>query len=52
MINNLRYIIKNLDYEIVRDIELINQDTTLPFFKFPYLYSPLSVAKRIVITDE
>ena len=34
------------------DIELINQDTTLPFFKFPYLYSPLSVAKRIVITDE
>ena len=24
MINNLRYIIKNLDYEIVRDIELIN----------------------------
>ncbi len=34
------------------DIELVNQDITLPFFKFPYLYSPLSVAKRIVITDE
>ena len=34
------------------DIELVNQDKTLPFFKFPYLYSPLSVAKRIVITDE
>tara|TARA_R110000824_G_scaffold236168_1_gene424929 strand:+ start:41 stop:1888 length:1848 start_codon:yes stop_codon:yes gene_type:complete len=34
------------------DIQLVNQDTTLPFFKFPYLYAPLSVAKRIVITDE
>ena len=34
------------------DIELVNQDKTLPFFKFPYLYSPLSVATRIVITDE
>tara|TARA_R100001163_G_scaffold25023_1_gene20640 strand:+ start:510 stop:2354 length:1845 start_codon:yes stop_codon:yes gene_type:complete len=34
------------------DIELVNQDKTLPFFKFPYLYSPLSVADRIVITDE
>ena len=34
------------------DIELVNQDKTLPFFKFPYLYSPLSVAKRVVITDE
>ena len=34
------------------DIELVNQDKALPFFKFPYLYSPLSVAKRIVITDE
>ena len=34
------------------DIELVNQDKTLPFFQFPYLYSPLSVAKRIVITDE
>ena len=34
------------------DIELVNQDKTLPFFKFPYLYAPLSIAKRIVITDE
>tara|TARA_R100000664_G_C2754784_1_gene142427 strand:+ start:1302 stop:3146 length:1845 start_codon:yes stop_codon:yes gene_type:complete len=34
------------------DIELVNQDKTLPFFKFPYLYSPLSVTDRIVITDE
>ena len=34
------------------DMELVNQDKTLPFFKFPYLYSPLSIGKRIVITDE
>jgi hypothetical protein len=34
------------------DIELINQDTALPFFKFPYLYSPLTVAKRIKVLDE
>ena len=34
------------------DIELVNQDTALPFFKFPYLYSPLTVAKRIKVLDE
>lgn len=34
------------------DIELVNQDTTLPFFKFPYLYSPLTIAKRIKVLDE
>ena len=34
------------------DIEIMNQDTALPFFKFPYLYSPLTVAKRIKVLDE
>ena len=34
------------------DIELVNQDTALPFFKFPYLYSPFTVAKRIKVLDE
>ena len=34
------------------DISLVNQDTTLPYFKFPYLYSPLTVAKRIKVIDE
>ena len=34
------------------DIELVNQDTTLPYFKFPYLYSPLTVADRIEVIDE
>ena len=34
------------------DIQLVNQDTTLPFFKFPYLYSPLTVSNRITVLDE
>ena len=34
------------------DIEIINQDTTLPFFKFPYLYSPFSISNRITVLDE
>ena len=34
------------------DIELVNQDVSLPFFKFPYLYSPLTVTKRIKVLDE
>tara|TARA_R110002110_G_scaffold240613_1_gene456832 strand:- start:836 stop:2671 length:1836 start_codon:yes stop_codon:yes gene_type:complete len=34
------------------DISLVNQDTTLPYFKFPYLYSPHTVARRIKVIDE
>tara|TARA_R110002110_G_scaffold88791_3_gene231290 strand:- start:2139 stop:3968 length:1830 start_codon:yes stop_codon:yes gene_type:complete len=34
------------------DIELVNQDITLQYFKFPYLYSPLTVAERIEVIDE
>lgn len=34
------------------DISLVNQDITLPYFKFPYLYSPLSIANRIKVIDE
>lgn len=34
------------------DIGVINQDVTLPYFKFPYLYSPMSVANRIEVIDE
>ena len=34
------------------DISLVNQNLTLPYFKFPYLYSPLTVAKRIKVIDE
>jgi hypothetical protein len=34
------------------DEEFINQTTTLPFFKFPYLYRPNSMANRIDVIDE
>tara|TARA_R110002020_G_scaffold120877_2_gene275211 strand:- start:953 stop:2788 length:1836 start_codon:yes stop_codon:yes gene_type:complete len=34
------------------DIQLVNEDISLQFFKFPYLYAPLSVANRIVVIDE
>jgi len=34
------------------DISLVNQDITLPYFKFPYLYSPFSLTNRIKVVDE
>ena len=34
------------------DIELANQTTQLPFFKFPYLYRPYTVTNNIKIVDE
>ena len=34
------------------DIQIVTQDTTLPFFKFPYLYAPLSISNRITVVDE
>ena len=30
---------------------MVTQNTRLPFFKFPYLYSPLTIGERIEITD-
>jgi len=34
------------------DISLINQDTTLPFFKFPYLNYPIDISNYIEVIDE
>jgi hypothetical protein len=34
------------------DVNLINQNTTLPFFKFPYIYNPKSLVDRIEVIDE
>ena len=34
------------------DIEIINQNITLPFFKFPYLINPISLANKINVIDE
>jgi len=34
------------------DISLVNKDTALPFFKFPYLSYPQTIANYIEVTDE
>jgi len=34
------------------DIEIVNQNITLPFFKFPYLINPNSLASKINVIDE
>lgn len=34
------------------DENMINQSTTLPFFKFPYLYRPNSLINKIEVIDE
>ena len=46
-------IIYDLKIDSLRsNISLVNQDITLPYFKFPYLYSPLSLTNRIKVVDE
>jgi len=50
-INAISFLSFNPLYE-ESDIELVNQDLSLPFFKFPYLYSPMSIANRIKVLDE
>lgn len=49
--NGLSLIAWNPVFEGV-DEELINQTTTLPFFKFPFLYRPESLINRIEIVEE
>jgi hypothetical protein len=34
------------------DVSIINQTTTLPFFKFPYIINPVSLINRISVIDE
>lgn len=34
------------------DIEMVNQDTALPFFKFPYLNNPDTLSNFIEVVDE
>ena len=48
--NGISFISWNPVYEGV-DEEFVNQTTTLPFFKFPYLYRPQTMGDRILITD-
>jgi len=50
-IDTVSFLTFNPQYE-TSDIALVNQDITLPYFKFPYLYSPLSITNRIKVVDE
>lgn len=34
------------------DIDLVNQDITLPYFKFPYLYNTQTIGNNITVIDE
>lgn len=48
--NGLSFISWNPLYEGV-DTELIFQSTTLPFFKFPYLFNPQNLTNKIIVSD-
>lgn len=50
-IDTVSFLSFNPVYE-TSDIALVNQDITLPYFKFPYMYSPLSISNRIKVIDE
>lgn len=47
----ISFVVWNPSYE-TDDIELINQDTILPFFKFPYLNNPDTISNFIDVVDE
>ena len=49
-INGLSFVAWNPMFEGV-DETLINQTTTLPFFKFPYIFRPSSLINRIEVLD-
>jgi len=50
-IDTVSFLSFNPVYE-TSDISIVNQDITLPYFKFPYMYSPLSISNRIKVIDE
>ncbi len=49
--NGISFISWNPVFEGV-DIEFVNQNVTLPFFKFPYFYRPNGIINRIEVLDE
>jgi hypothetical protein len=49
--NGISFISWNTIYEGVDDL-IINQTTTLPFFKFPYFFNPQSIYQKILIVNE
>jgi hypothetical protein len=49
--NGISFVSWNAIYEDVDDL-IINQTTTLPFFKFPYFFNPRSIYQKISIVNE
>lgn len=49
--NGVSFVAWNPVYDGVDD-QIINQTTTLPFFKFPYFFNPQSIYQKIVILNE
>lgn len=49
--NGISFITWNPVYDGVDD-QIINQTTTLPFFKFPYFFNPQSIYQKIAILNE
>jgi hypothetical protein len=50
-INTISFIAWNPMFESV-DESIISQTVTLPFFKYPYLYNPVSLITKIEVIDE
>jgi hypothetical protein len=49
--NGLSFLSFNPQYP-ESDIDLVNQDIALPYFKFPYLYNTQTVGNNITVVDE
>ena len=49
--NGLSFLSFNPQYP-ESDIDLVNQDITLPYFKFPYLYNTQTIGNNITVIDE
>ena len=49
--NGLSFLSYNPQYP-ESDIDLVNQDTTLPYFKFPYLINTQTIGDNITVIDE
>jgi hypothetical protein len=49
--NGISFISWNPLYE-KSDVSFVSQTTTLPYFKFPYFYSPETLIKKIEVIDE
>jgi hypothetical protein len=49
--NGVSFIMWNPLFEDV-DETIVNQTITLPYYKFPYIYNPLTISNRIQVIDE